>query len=99
MTFEPKISGTAIKDFEIDLIFEEQIVTLKEVNKKIKKQHTMDFILDNFRFSSWGDEWVAILDYDTIYKISVLENYPEYEKELSEYFGVSWLNQYLRFGH
>ena len=65
----------------------------------------MDFILDNFRFSKCGDEenypneWVAVFDYDTLYKIAILENYPEYEKEMIDYFGEKWLKHYIRFNH
>ena len=44
-------------------------------------------------------DWCAILDWDSIMKISVLENYPEYEKEFIDYFGEEWLKQYIRFNH
>ena len=103
MKFEPKISGTRVYDFQIEPIFDSQLVTLNECMKKIQHQETMNFILDNFRFSkaneNYPGEWYAIFDWDTIMKISVMENYPEYEKELTEYFGNGWTKQYIRFNH
>ena len=41
----------------------------------------------------------AILDFDTIFKLSVMENYPEYEKEFIDYFGEKWIKHYIRFNH
>ena len=103
MRFEEKISGTAVTDFEIKRIFDEQYVWLSDAMKVIHKQATMDFLLDKFRFYKGEAEkegdWCAILDYDTIYKISVMENYPQYEKEFIEYFGLQWMNYYIRFNH
>ena len=105
MKFEPKLSGTKVTDFHITPIYGDQFLLLSQAQKIIKRQETMNFLLDNFRFNKCGNEidypneWVAILDYDTIYKISIMENYPEYEKEMIEYFGVNWLNYYIRFNH
>jgi len=103
MKFEGKISGTKVSEFEITSIFDSQFVWLSEVMEKIQNQKTMDFILDTFRFSKGREEkshdWCAILDWDSIMKISVLENYPEYEKEFIDYFGEEWLKQYIRFNH
>lgn len=105
MKFESKISGTRVTDFDITPIFEEQFVFLSEAQKIIKRQETMDFLLDEFRFSRCGNqkqypnEWMAILDYDTILKLSILEHYPEYEKEMIDYFGNEWLKHYIRFNH
>ncbi len=100
MKFETKISGTAITDFSIEPLFKGQFVSLEDAMKKIHTQKAMDFLLDTFRFSlTNSSEWIAILDFDSIYKITVLEKYPEYEKEIKNYFGDNWLNQYLRFGH
>ena len=103
MKFEGKISGTKVSEFEITSIFDSQFVWLSEVMEKIQNQKAMDFILDTFRFSKGREEkshdWYAILDWDSIMKISVLENYPEYEKEFIDYFGEEWLKQYIRFNH
>lgn len=103
MTFEPKISGTKVSDFNITPIFESQFVWLSECMEKVQNQKAMDFILDTFRFTRGREEkdhdWCAILDWDSIYKISVLENYPEYEEEIEEYFGEGWLKHYIRFNH
>lgn len=100
MKFESKISGTKVTDFQIKRLFNSQIISLNECQKKIKRQETMDYLLDTFRFSLCTDgEWRAIIDFDTDYKLAVLENYPEYEKEFIEYFGENWLKHYIRFGH
>ena len=105
MNFEPKISGTKVTDFSITPIFKDQFVLLSEAQKVINRQETMNFLLDNFRFHKCGNEieypneWVAVLDYDTINKISIMENYPEYEKECIDYFGEEWYNHYIRFNH
>ena len=67
--------------------------SLNTLLKMDLKQRTMDFILDTFRFSKGektkeDDEiWWAILDWDSIYKLSCIEKYPEYVKEFEEYFG------------
>lgn len=100
MRFEQKMSGTKVMDFDIKRIFNTQIITLKECMEKIHRQETMDFILDTFRFSICTDgEWRAIIDFDTDYKLAIMENYPEYEKEFIDYFGEAWLKHYIRFNH
>ncbi len=102
MKFETKISGTKVTDFNITPIFSNQIIWLSEAIKIIKRQETMNFLLDGFRFSKGNEkegDWGAVLDYDTIYKLSILENYPEYEKEMTNYFGKTWYTQYIRFNH
>lgn len=103
MTFEPKISGTRVTNFNITPIFESQFVWLSEAMEKVQKQETMNFLLDTYRFSKGCEEkehdWCAVIDWDSIYKLSVLENYPEYEKEFIEYFGNNWLKHYIRFNH
>lgn len=103
MQFEPKMSGTRVTDFNITPIFDSQYIWLSEVMAKIQNQNAMNFILDTFRFTKGCEEkshdWCAILDWDSIMKVSVLENYPEYEAEFVEYFGENWLKHYIRFNH
>lgn len=103
MKFEEKISGTAVTNFNITPLFESQFVWLSEIMRLVHKQETMNFLLDNFRFSKGYEEkdrdWVAILDYDTIYKVTIMEKYPEYKEELIDYFGENWLRHYIRFNH
>ena len=99
MKFTPKISGTQITDFKIEPVFDCQVISLEDVMNTIQKQKTMDFILDDFRFFKGKECWWTTMDWDTILKISILENYPEYEKECIEYFGENWLKHYLRFNH
>ena len=103
MKFEPKISGTRVYDFDINPVFAKQMISLKDCMTIIQRQETMDFILDNFRFTkaneNYPGEWLAVLDWDTIMKISVMENYPDYEKEMINYFGENWMKQYIRFNH
>lgn len=100
MKFEPKISGTTVTEFSIIPIFNDQIVSLSQCMEVIKQQEAMDFILDTFRFSLCANgDWRAILDWDSIMKVSVLENYPQYEQEFIDYFGENWLKHYIRFNH
>ena len=103
MKFKSKISGTRVEDFEITPTFNSQFVWLSEIMEKIQNQKAMDFILDTFRFTKGCEEkshdWCAIFDWDTIMKISVLENYPNYEEEFINYFGENWLKHYIRFNH
>lgn len=103
MKFESKISGTKVTDYHITPIFESQFIWLSEVMEKVQNQKAMDFILDTFRFTKGCEEkshdWCAILDYDSIMKISALENSPEDVKEFEEHFGEGWLKVYIRFNH
>lgn len=103
MKFKTKISGTSVTDFDIEPLFNSQFVWLSEIMEKVHTQKAMDYIFETFRFTKGYEEkandWVAIFDYDSIYKITILENYPGYEEELLGYFGENWLNQYIRFNH
>lgn len=103
MKFEPKISGTTVTDFNVKPIFDSQVVWLSELIEKIQTQKAMDYILDTFRFTKGCEEksndWVAVLNWDSIMKISILETSPETEKELENYFGEDWLKYYIRFNH
>lgn len=100
MKFTPKMSGTQVTDFQIEPISESQVVELVEMAQKITRQKAMDFLLDEFRFSLGQDgKYRAVLDFDSIYKLSILESYPDYEAEMVAYFGENWLNHYIRFGH
>lgn len=100
LVFEEKISGTRVDNYEITPIFKRQFISLAEVLQVVKKQEVMNWLLDNLRFTKGRDEnWYTSIDWDTILKLSILENYPEYEKELIQYFGLNWLNHYIRFSH
>ena len=107
MKFEEKISGTKVTDFDIQPLFDSQFLSLQDVIDKDLSQRTMNWILDTLRFHRGirNEEnkgeciWWGTIDFDTNYKLAVLENYPEYEKEFIEYFGEHWMNQYIRFNH
>lgn len=101
MKFEPKMSGTRVTDYSIEEIFDSQYITLTECLEKIHRQETMNYLLDTFRFtvSDDGKIWFAIIDMDTNYKVAILEKYPEYEKEMIDYFGENWLKHHIRFNH
>ena len=95
------MSGWKITDFETKPIFNSPILSLEECMKTIKRQETMDFILDTFRFSKGIEDgtWFAIVDRDTIMKISIMETNPKEENLLEERFGKNWLKYHLRFNH
>lgn len=101
LKIESKISGWKVTDFKTKPVFGSQIISLEECMKTIKKQKTMDFILDTFRFSKSMEEgtWITIIDWDTIMKISIMETNPEEEEQLEAYFGKNWIKNYLRFNH
>lgn len=105
LTFTPKMSGTRVEGFNIpEPLFTSQFISLTDCITKVKRQETMNWLLDTLRFSR-GDEvdgkidWYAIIDWDSVYKLTILESYPEYEKEMISYFGEGWLKQYIRFNH
>ncbi|MEE3344674.1 MAG: hypothetical protein VZS44_11310 [Bacilli bacterium] len=100
MKFITKMSGVRVEDYDIIPIFDTQYIDLKSILYKVTRQETMDWILDKLRFTKGTDNnWYTTVDWDTIYKLSVLENYPEYEKEFIDYFGENWINHYIRFNH
>lgn len=105
MNFEPKISGTKVTNFKIEPIFDSQFICLEDLLQMDLKQETMDWLLDTLRFSrgkrTKKDDkiWWATIDWDSTYKLSCLEKYPEYVEEFKEYFGDSWLDHYIRFNH
>lgn len=101
INIESKISGWKITNFETKPIFDSQIISLENCMKTIKRQETMNFILDTFRFSKGeeDEDWFAIFDWDTIMKISIMETNPKEEEQLKEYFGEEWIKHYLRFNH
>jgi len=107
MKFEPKISGTSVTDYGKIKVFPhllDQIVTLFDINK-LTNQRAVQFILDAYNMvplnadHAEGCNWGAIMSYDDILKVSILENHPDLEAELQDYFGVNWLKQYIRFNH
>lgn len=101
MKIEPKISGWRVTEYEIDtsaLPFKTApFIKLSECMEL--SQESMNYLLDNFRFEKGDFDWWAILGTDDTYKIAILEMYPEYKKELEDYFGEKWLAYYLRFNH
>ena len=105
MKFETKISGTKVTEYgKVEFFFPEQIVNLKDCIKKIRKQKTMNYILDKFRFTKGceeGDDWYCIVDYDSLLKMSIMEKeeYSEIREKLEEYFGERWIEEYIRFNH
>lgn len=101
LNIESKMSGWKITGFETKPIFSNQIISLAECIATVKKQETMNYILDTFRFGKGVKEgtWFTTIDWDTIMKLSILETNPEEESQLKEFFGKNWLSTYLRFNH
>jgi len=104
--FDPKISGTRVTGTEIDevmhnIIFASQFISLKDCTRKIRRQESMNWLLDTLRFSKgeYAGDWCAIIDWDSNAKITVLEKYPEAKKQFIEYFGENWMELYIRFNH
>lgn len=106
INFEPKISGVRVTGSEIDevrdnLVFDSQFITLNSIQEKIHRQESMDWLLDTLRFSKgeYAGDWCAIIDWDSIAKLTILEKYPKVEKQFIEYFGENWMEHYIRFNH
>jgi len=106
ITFDPKISGTMVTGSEIDevlnnCIFKSQFITLNDCINNIHRQESMNWILDTLRFtkSADGNNWWATISWDSIAGLTVMEKYPEVEKQFIEYFGEDWMNVYIRFNH
>lgn len=98
MEFVPKMSGVAVSDFDIKLVFNERIITVDEA-KNLKSIKAFNFIMENYEWLDNNGEKVTILNFDDMYKISIMENYPNYAEELKNYFGDNWANYYIRFNH
>ena len=106
INFDPKISGVRVTGSEIDevlenLVFDSQFITLNSIQEKIHRQESMNWILDTLRFtkSADGKNWFATISWDSIAGLTVMEKYPEVEKQFIEYFGESWMNRYIIFNH
>ena len=106
INFDPKISGTRVTGSEIDeimqnIIFASQFISLKDYIKKIHRQESMNWILDTLRFykGQYAGDWCATINWDSIAKLTVMEKYPEVEKQFIEYFGENWMKHYIRFNH
>ncbi len=107
MKFESKISGTRVTNYGKIKVFPhllDQIVTLHDINNLTDKR-AVQFILNTYNMVSLnadhanGANWGAIMSYDDILKVSILENHPDLEAELRDHFGDNWLQHYIRFNH
>lgn len=104
LQFEAKMSGTKVIGSEANFLFDSQFVSMDEVFVKVHRQETMNWILDTLRFYK-GDEvdgrqaWWTTIDFDTLMKLDIMENHPDEEKQLVEYFGENWMKHYIRFNH
>ena len=106
INFEPKISGVRVTGSEIDevlknRVFDSQFITLNSIQEKIHRQESMNWILDTLRFTKSvdGKNWFATISWDSIASLTVMEKYPEVEKQFIEYFGKEWMKHYIRFNH
>ena len=104
--FIPKLSGVQVTGTEIDevlknRVFDSQFITLNSIQEKIHRQESMNWLLDTLRFtkSADGKNWFATISWDSIAGLTVMEKYPEVEKQFIEYFGENWINHYIRFNH
>ena len=105
LKFEEKISGTRVTGSEAKCLFESQFITLNEVIRVVQTQEAMDWILDTLRFTHGSTkedgtfDWYATIDYDSMYKLYIIEHLPEEQKQLVDYFGKNWKDHYIRFNH
>ena len=85
-----------INSFQINAKGKNKERSIENKDEVARKVGVGAIIFNDLSNSRIKDE---IFDWDTILKISILENYPDYEKELKDYFGESWLKHYIRFNH
>lgn len=107
MKIEPKISGWSITDVSIKIFphLGDQIVTLNDIDKL--SQRSAQWIFDHYNLVALNAEiagcnYGVLMSHDDMCKVSIMESYPEIEKELADYFNPSfedWTKCYLRFGH
>ena len=107
MKIESKISGWSISGVDIKIFphFFDHIVTLNDIDKL--SQRSAQWIFDHYNLVELNPEKVGchfgvLMTTDDMNKVSIMENYPEIEKELADYFNPSfgdWTKCYLRFGH
>lgn len=107
MKIESKISGWRISDYEINVFphYGNGIVTLRDIDKLSKR--SAQWIFDNYNLVQFHNgkmdsHFGVLMDGDDVMKVSIMESYPDYEKQLADYFNDSfgdWRKCYLRFGH
>ena len=107
MKIESKISGWAISDCEITMFphFRDCIVTLNDINNLSAR--SAQWIFDNYNLVELNHELTGcnfgvLMRRDDMYKVSIMEYYPEIEAQLIEYFNDifgDWRKCYLRFFH
>ncbi len=107
MKIEPKISGWSISDVSIKIFphFFDHIVTLNDIDKLSLR--SAQWILKHYDIvelkpEKTGCRFGVLMSTDDMKKISIMESYPEIEKELADHFNPSfgdWTKCYLRFGH
>lgn len=107
MKIEPKISGWSISGVSIKIFphLGDQIVTLLDIDKLSTR--AAQWIFDTYNLVELnpdraGCNFGVLMSYDDMLKVSIMESYPEIEKELADYFNPSfgdWRKCYLRFGH
>ena len=107
MVIESKISGWAISDCEITMFphFRDCIVTLNDIDNLSAR--SAQWIFDNYNLVELNRELTGcnfgvLMRRDDMYKVSIMEYYPEIEAQLIEYFNDifgDWRKCYLRFFH
>lgn len=107
MKIESKISGWSISNVDIEIFphLGDQVVTLNDIDKLSKR--SAQWVFDTYNLvelnpNRAGCHFGVVMSYDDLYKVSIMESYPEIEKELADYFNPSfgdWTKCYLRFGH
>ena len=107
MKIESKISGWSIIDAHIEIFphLGDQIVSLSDIDKLSLR--SAQWIFDNYNLvelipEKAGCNFGVVMSYDDMCKVSIMESYPEIEKELADYFNQffgDWRKCYLRFGH
>lgn len=108
MKFETMLSGVRVTgcDIKLDPMFDltDPLVSLSDINSKITKEDTIQFIFLTYRFTRCEIEegvwqWCTLIAHDDLYKIHILERRSDYADELCRHVGKDWLYHYIRFNH
>lgn len=105
MKIESCISGWRLTEYDIKPFTSTNscVISLKQIDRLSIR--SAQWIFDHYYLvhigndPSYGCNYGVFMKPDDIMKVSIMENYPEYEKQLTDYFGEKWDTHYLRFNH
>lgn len=104
LTIETKISGWAITKGYEDIELLPLVNGFMFCPSQLTNPKSLEWIVKHFNLyqatpPNENPFIYTILNYDDLYKITIMDKYPAIAQELEDRFGIDWANHYLRFGH